>query len=371
MSECSLQNLQSGPGGPGRARVGHGPLSRPNYLQDKDGEKWTALQPEIYPKEDTYPDLLRDFLSSGRAEGRTVQALIGLKHRVPKLLAYLDEAQLDLFSLKARDAQTYIGWLSAQRTRRTDSLYSARTVACYFEAASTFHEYLKRRGLVFSNPFKEVRRVRCPKRIPRGLLKESEMEALLDELSRFDEQGHLKAAITRYKLHVVAELMYSTGMRVSEAASLKVSDIDFSRSLVTVKEAKGGFQRVSILGEFAREVLRLYVEKMRPLVFSEWNARNEGLLFGTGWGWFGKVVNAELSRACAALGLPPMRSHGFRHAVGYHLLRAGCNIRHIQSILGHRKLRNTEVYTKVEKEDLKNVVDSFHPRKWKAPHVGT
>jgi integrase/recombinase XerC len=59
-----------------------------------------------------------------------------------------------------------------------------------------------------------------------------------------------------------------------------------------------------------------------------------------------------------------MRSHGFRHALGYHLLRAGCNIRHIQSILGHRQLRNTEIYTKVENEDLKHVVDACHPRKW-------
>jgi len=121
---------------------------------------------------------------------------------------------------------------------------------------------------------------------------------------------------------------------------------------------------VAFLDEFAREVLRLYVESVRAHAFSEWNRRNDGLLFGTGWGWFGKAVNAELAKTCTSCGLPVMRSHGFRHAVGFHLLRAGCNIRHIQSILGHRRLRNTEVYTKVEKEDLRHVVDACHPRRW-------
>jgi site-specific recombinase XerD len=310
--------------------------------------------------------MLSAFFSSLKAEGRSAQALIGLRNRVPKLIAYLQEASLDLLALKARDAQGYMGWLSVQRSRRTDAVYTGRTVASYFGAAASFYEYLKRRGVAMANPFKEVRRVRAEKRIPRGLLKETEMEALLEELCRFDVPAHLKAAITRYKVHVVAELMYATGMRVSEVAALRLEDIDFSRSLVTVCEAKGGYQRVAFLAEFPREVLRLYVEQMRSSIFSEWNRRNEGLLFGTGWGWFGKAVNAELSKACVTCGLPPMRSHGFRHAMGYHLLRAGCNIRHIQSILGHKKLRNTEIYTKVDKEDLKNVVDACHPRKWKA-----
>ena len=106
------------------------------------------------------------------------------------------------------------------------------------------------------------------------------------------------------------------------------------------------------------------MESLRAHAFNDWNRRNDRLLFGTGWARFGKAVNAQLAQACASCGLPVMRSHGFRHAVGFHLLRAGCNIRHIQSILGHRRLRNTEVYTKVEKEDLKQVVDACHPRRW-------
>jgi integrase/recombinase XerC len=371
MSEASLQNIQSGPGGPGRAKVGQGPLLNANSLPDKDSKKWTASQPETYPKEDTYVAgssgraLIDEFLAAAKSQGRTVQGLIGLRQRVPRLFDYLEETGLELFALKARDAQGYIRWLSSKHSMRDGAPLSARSVIAYHVAASSFYEYLRRRGYVIGNPLKEARHVRGEKRIPRGLLKEPEMELLLEELSRFDEQCHLKAAIKGYKVHVVAELMYATGLRVSEVASLRVEDIDFSRSMIRVQEAKGGHQRIAFLGEFAREVLRLYVERLKPLVSSKWNLRNSQLLFGTAWSTFGKILNRELARTCTSLSLPPMRSHGFRHALGYHLLRAGCNIRHIQSILGHRLLRNTEIYTKVEKEDLRGVVDACHPRKWK------
>jgi site-specific recombinase XerD len=257
----------------------------------------------------------------------------------------------------------YIGWLSSQLSP-AGRPYSAQTVVCYFSAARAFYAYLKGRGVLVTNPFAEVRRPRVEKRLPRGILKEAEMKVLLEGLMRFDDIPHLKAALAAYRLHVVAELMYATGLRVSEVASLRVSDIDFPRSTITVRVAKGGWPRVAFLGEFAREVLRLYIECVRVVAATECHRKNEGLLFGTRWSAFGRAVNSGLAEACASLGLPAMRSHGFRHAVGFHLLRAGCNIRHIQSILGHRRLRNTEVYTRVDKEDLKQVVDACHPRKW-------
>jgi site-specific recombinase XerD len=354
--------------------VGHGLLSTPNSLPDNDETKWTTLQEETHPQGDTcgvrpsherenLRHLLAEFLASGKAGGRSEQALIGLRVRVPKFFAYLDEASLELQTVRTVEAQGYIGWLSSQTTKG-GLPYSGRTVAAFLSSASAFCQFARRQGLLFANPFEGVRRLRPEKKLPRGILKEAEMKSLLDALERFDEDSHLKAVLSRYRLHVIAELMYATGLRVSEVAALGVADIDFSRSIVTVRAGKGGYPRVAFLGEFAREVLRLYVDSVREKAESAWNEQNDGLLFGTGWAWFGHAVNAALARACGEQGLPPMRSHGFRHALGYHLLRAGCNIRHIQSILGHRRLRNTEVYTRVEKEDLKNVVDACHPRRW-------
>jgi integrase/recombinase XerC len=301
-----------------------------------------------------------------KAEGRSEQALIGFRDRLPKLFAYLREIAVHPYMLKARDAQGYTGWLS-QALSKAGRPYASGTVAGHLYAASAFYAFLKQRGLVVANPFGEIRRVKIAKKLPRGLLKEPQMERLLDSLVHFDEPGHLKAAIARYRLHVVAELMYATGLRVSEVAALKVGDIDFERGTLTVREGKGGYQRTALLNQFALDVLRMYVQEMRELLFNSTN-EGRGPLFGARWAWFGIWVNKELARACAELELPPMRSHGFRHALGYHLLRSGCAIRYIQSILGHKHIRNTEVYTRVEKEDLKRVVDACHPRKWNAGH---
>jgi hypothetical protein len=148
MSEAQLQNIQSGPSGPRRAKVGHGPLSAPNSLRHKGGEKWTASQPETHPKEDTSPGraLIGEFLAAGKAEGRTAQGLIGLRHTVPRLFDYLEEADLDLFALRAKDAHGYIAWLSSRLSQRDGAPLSTRTVIAYHVAASGFYEYLKRRG---------------------------------------------------------------------------------------------------------------------------------------------------------------------------------------------------------------------------------
>ena len=148
-------------------------------------------------------------------------------------------------------------------------------------------------------------------------------------------------------------------------AALKVADIDLNRGLVRVEEGKGGAERTAYLNDYAREVLRLYIERVRALIFTDWHRRNNDLLFGTRWDRLYHLVNDTLKEVTARLSLGEFSSHGFRHALGYHLLRAGCNIRHIQEILGHKLLRNTEIYTKVDKEDLRNILDTHHPRRFK------
>jgi site-specific recombinase XerD len=329
--------------------------------QEKVGQRFGGETPQ----RDTSPRTLLDsFLASCRAEGRSAQSLIGLRTRVPKLFAYLEESGLDLRALRSREAQGFVGWLSG-RTTRSGSPYRASTVGAYFRAARAFCDYLHRRSFLPSNPLAETHRVRPEKTLPRGILKEVEMERLLEELGRFDECGNLKAVLGRYRAHVVGEVQYATGLRVSEVATLVVQDIDFERGLVQVRAGKGGYDRTAYLGEYAKEVLRLYIKRVRKRLFNQWNERNGGLLFGVRWGPFGKAINKELKRACITLGLTPMRSHGFRHALGSHLLHSGCPIRYIQSILGHRHLKDTEVYTRVQKEDLKGVIDRCHPRKRK------
>jgi site-specific recombinase XerD len=363
--------MKSGSTGSEWVTTGSDPLSGAQVLTQQGQEKvGQGFGGETPPRDISPRTLLAEFLESCRAEGRSPRSLKEFRTRVPKLFAYLEEHGLDFLSLRPKEAQGYVGWLSSYRTA-AGTVYTARSVAAAVKTARAFCDYLRKRGIAASNPFAETRRVRPEKKLPRGILKEAEMERLLEELGRFDECGHLKAVIGRYRAHVVAELQYATGLRVSEVAGLSVADVDFSRSLVHVRGGKGGYERIAYLGEYAREVLRLYVERVREKSFNASNRRNDGLLFGARYEWLGKAMSQELEKACTEASLPRIRSHGFRHAMGSHLLHSGCPIRYIQSLLGHRHLKNTEVYTKVEKEDLKEVVDRCHPRRWKEAERGS
>ena len=311
-----------------------------------------------------YRQLFKEYLEQARLAGHTVQGLIGLRTRVPKFFIFMEEKGLEINEVGIREAQDYQGWL-IETGRHDGGKYSPKTVNAFLIAVTNFYEFVKQKGLAASNPFKEIKKMRINKKLPRNLLKEDQMNLFLEKLSRYDEEDSLKTKITQYRVHVVAELLYATGLRISEVANLRVEDINFTRGTVTVREGKGKRTRTAWLNDYAKDILQLYVEQMRELVFNEWNERN-GTLFGVRWQSFDKMVNKMLNKAAKGLGFPGFTAHRFRHAVGYHLLRAGCNIRYIQEILGHKLLRNTEIYTKVDKEDLKEVLDTYHPRKFRS-----
>jgi site-specific recombinase XerD len=301
--------------------------------------------------------LFADYLEYERLRGHTEQGFIDLKVRTPYFIEFIEECGLFVSDIRVKDASAFQGRLITKKLKNT-------TVASYVSVASGFCEFLRKKGTMHENPFKMLRKVRTEKRLPRNIPKELQMEQLLKLLLQFNTAENLKACKSAYRLHVVAELMYSTGMRISEVAGLKVSDIDFGKGIVYVNQGKGGASRIAWLNDYAKAVLRLYVTRMRKLLETQWNMQNGELLFGVRWAWFGKTINETLRKASRKLKLTGFTSHGFRHAVGYHLLRAGCNIRYIQEILGHKALRNTEIYTKVDRDDLKNVLDKCHPRQW-------
>jgi site-specific recombinase XerD len=311
---------------------------------------------------DEQKKLLADFLEERELSGSREQHLIGLRNRVPKLFDFLAEYGLKVHNLGVKQAQEYQGWL-IETGRQDGNKYSSETIHSFLKAAVSFCEYLRKKGILLSNPFKEIKRIRINKKIPRQLLKEKEMNHFLEQLVHFEKEKDLKNKITRYKVHVIAELMYATGLRISEVAALTLSDIDLKRGIIIVREGKQGKRRVAFLNDYAKEVLKFYIEKMRGLIFSEWNWKNSDLVFGVKWAWLGHVVNKTLNRVAKEAGYEGFTSHGFRHTLGYHLHRAGCNIRHIQEILGHRRLKTTEIYTKVDKENLKEILDMYHPRK--------
>ncbi len=308
-------------------------------------------------------DLLETYLQELTTSGYE-KGLKWATYRLGRLFEYLQEKALELEEVGVRQAQEFQGWL-LETGRRDGGEYARGSINNFLKEAGRFYQFLKQKGLVAANPFTEVKRVRVELKLPRNIPKEKQISALLETLSRFERKKGLKNQIRRYKVHVICELQYSTALRIGEVAALKEEDIDWERGVVEVRDGKGGKRRTVFLNEYAREVLRLYVQQMRSLVLYE--TSHHELLFGAKAGRLLTVVNEELAEAASRLKLGRLTSHCFRHAVGFHLLRSGCEIRFIQDLLGHEKLRNTEIYTRVEKKDLKAVLDRYHPRKFRRP----
>lgn len=304
-----------------------------------------------------------DYIEELQLTGHSRKSCQDTKSCLSRYLEYLQEKNLEFIDVGLKEAQAYQGWLLMYKCR-TGGLYSRVAITRRITEATKFHTYLKREGIACMNPFKEILRVRDEHHLPKNIFKEKEMNDFLIELETYDKAPGLMKKIKHYRVHVIAELMYSTGMRIGEVAALKPRDINFERGTVEVRFSKNGSGRICFLNDYAKEVLRLYVEEMRDWLFSSYHFKN-GSLFGVGAGRLDLIVNSVLSEVRVRNEYRKIVSHGFRHALGAHFLKSGCDIRYIQSILGHRTLKSTQLYTEIEKGDLRDVLDKYHPRKWR------
>lgn len=298
-------------------------------------------------------EIAKEYESYLLAEGKRIS---GMRYAIKIFNRYLDEMDLDIFCINYQSAQNFQSWLSSQNEK-----YSTGTILAIIGSLSAFYSYLNKRKLNATNPFLLIDRVKAPFLIPGNIPDEAEMNTFLIFLAEFTRGKNLREYKSAYKAHVVSELMYSTGMRISEIAAIKVCDIDLTLRTVVVHDSKTKKERTAFLNEYSCNVLSIYMDEFRERVLWLHNGGDSSLLFGCKRNlktW----LNSVLSEACREMGRDKVTSHIFRHAFAYHLLRAGCDIRKIQKFLGHERLNTTQVYTKVDTEALRNVLDRYHPR---------
>ncbi len=310
-------------------------------------------------------DLYEEFLSSEKpkvsAQGYTT--LSGIAKRV---LLWLDAEDLDPLTLTIQDAVRFQSELS-NRLTKSGAPIATGTMHNYLKVARRFYAYLIQTERVQTNPFTELRYPRLPEHLSRNVLTEAQMGRLLGELTRFDELPSRRARLRRYRVHVLAEFLYATGLRIAEASALVPEDLDLAGRLVYVRSGKGGKSRTAFLTSYAAAVMARYLDTGRAATLHHFVRGHGETLFGADKARVAAVLNEELRKVCTALELPVMTSHGFRHSLGTHLLRSGCDMRHIQAILGHEAIATTQIYTRVDKDDLKKSLDEYHPRQWPRP----
>jgi len=305
-----------------------------------------------------YAELWEGFLAfeKRRVSASGFKALRDMSYR---LLKWLEEQDVPPGEVTVREALEYKAHVAGLVTKEGKPL-SAGTCRNRLTTGRKLFRYAVTVGKRDSNPFMAAGYPRLPERINRNVLTEAQMNALLERLRLFTDAGG-------YQVHVLAELLYAAGLRIAEAAGLVPHDIDSRQRMVYVRQGKGGKSRTAFLTGYAAEVLEQYLARGRDMAFRSYcGPRSQGhTLFGIGARSLEQKINTFLLGACTALELPVITSHGFRHSLGTHLLRAGCDMRYIQVILGHENLRATQVYTHVDKDEVKASLDVHHPRQWK------
>jgi integrase/recombinase XerC len=217
----------------------------------------------------------------------------------------------------------------------------------------SFYGFLVREGLAPGNPARAVASPRRPKRLPE-VLPEEEVAALVEA-----PEGDGPAAL---RDRAILELLYGSGLRVSELVGLDVDDVDLEARLVRVL-GKRSKERIVPFGRSAAAAVRRWLEEGRPALAKA--ARSGAPLFlnARGGRLLQRSVARRLDRAVLAAGLPRhVHPHVLRHCFATHLLGNGADLRGIQELLGHASLSTTQRYAHLDWKRLADVYDRAHPR---------
>ncbi len=229
--------------------------------------------------------------------------------------------------------------------------YGRRTLARKISACRSFFRYLVRERETKANPFSIISTPKLERRLPNFLYAE-EMKNVLSKPDRSSAKGMRDGAIL--------ELLYATGIRVSELVRLKLGDLDLSEGEIRVF-GKGRKERIVLMGSHAIGAIRLYLEKGRPGLNR--NKSDRLLLSREGTPLTDRSVQRVVSFYSRQAGIGrKITPHTLRHTFATHLLSGGADLRVVQELLGHKSLSTTQAYTHITKERLKSIYDSSHPR---------
>lgn len=240
----------------------------------------------------------------------------------------------------------YLNWLFAKG-------YERRSIARKLSSVRSFFNFLARAGYIPVNPAIDLRQPRLMQKLP-STLEVVEVELLLSAPNTATVRGLRDRAIL--------EVLYSTGLRVSELANMRISDIDFSEKSVKVK-GKGGKERVALLNDEAASWLERYLQESRPKLLR--NAKQvTDMVFVSQKGTplavrqIHRIVDSYARKVLGRSVSP----HVLRHSFATHLLEGGADLRVIQELLGHSSLAATQIYTRLSKTHLRKIYEKAHPR---------
>ena len=258
---------------------------------------------------------------------------------------WLEAKEEDLLSARRQHLLAYLGELALSGN-------SPRTSARRLSSMRQFYQYLMREAWIQEDPTLDISAPRLGRPLPKALT-ESEVEALL-QAPRLD-------VAEEFRDRVMLELLYATGLRVSELIEIRPEQISLTQGLVRVT-GKGGKERLAPMGDEAQEWIERFIQGPRQELL---HGRNCDALFPTrrGSGMTRQAFWYRVRKHALAAGIDKHLSpHTLRHAFATHLVNHGADLRVVQLLLGHSDLSTTQIYTHVARTRLKQLHARHHPR---------
>ncbi len=308
-----------------------------------------------------FPRLVGEFCEDMAARGYSERTVGNRRHMLSYLAAWLAERGITRPAEVTRPVlESYQRWLFHYRKSNGEPL-SFRSQSHRLLAVRAFFKWAARQRHVLHNPASEIELPRAERRLPRPALTAAEAELVLTRPDLDSPAGVRDRAIL--------EVLYSTGIRRAELASLAVTDIDHERQTLLVRQGKGRKDRMIPIGPRALAWVRRYLAEVRPRLVTQ---PDDGILFlsADGTGLALDALTRLASGYVKASGVPKAGAcHLWRHTMATLMLEGGADIRYIQAMLGHAELSTTQIYAQVSVRALQAIHSATHPAAENIPRL--
>jgi|TARA_S200000501_G_scaffold169228_1_gene159390 integrase/recombinase XerC len=263
------------------------------------------------------------------------------KRDLKKLSSYLED--IGVKSYKVINDDTCMGWIGSLFSNNNNP----RTIQRHISSAKGFFRFLKKNGVISSSPFELIESPKTPSYLPEVLSPED-----IEQLLNFKPKDSLEIRDL-----AIVELMYSSGLRVSETININIDHFEENKAFLRVF-GKGSKTRLVPIGRYAINAINNWVDERDKYS----NDDNALFINKKGSRLSVRSIQLRLKRLATKQGLPPVNPHMLRHSFATHMLESSGDLRTIQELLGHSSLSTTQIYTKLDYQHLVKIYDKSHPR---------
>jgi len=258
-----------------------------------------------------------------------------------KLAKFINDLNLSNYSeINNEICSAWIGNLYSQDN-------NPRSIQRHLSSAKGFFRFLKKNNLIESSPFELVSAPKSPSNLPEVLSPED-----VEQLLNFKPSN-----LIEIRDMAIVELMYSSGLRVSETVNINMGDFEEDMTFLRVL-GKGAKTRIVPLGRFAVTAINNWIIEREKIA-----TKSEALFLNSKGARLSiRSVQLRLKKMATKQGLPPIHPHMLRHSFATHMLESSGDLRTIQELLGHSSLSTTQIYTKLDYQHLVKIYDQAHPR---------